>query len=163
MKSIVKRNIFNWNHISSTLIQEQNELESYYATYDKKCWAYKKAFKHYKKWKVTGDTSSMIFASDSITSVIATSGMTLVAISTRALLILGYMKHKDIEMKIQICSYAYQSYQHLLNTIKEMIRNGQFEREHLTISMNIIDNFVANNAPIIDKILNKFDRIYNKI
>ena len=38
------KNIFNWNHISSDLTEDQiEELKSYYITYHPKCWAYKQA------------------------------------------------------------------------------------------------------------------------
>ena len=45
-----RKSIFNWNHISDELTEEQiEELKSYYRTYHKKCWAYKHPFKYYKK------------------------------------------------------------------------------------------------------------------
>ena len=48
------KSIFNWNHISDELTEEQiEELKSYYQTYHKKCWAYKQASKSFKKTKIT--------------------------------------------------------------------------------------------------------------
>ena len=45
-----RKSIFNWNHISDELTEEQiEELKSYYRTYHEKCWAYKQALKHLKK------------------------------------------------------------------------------------------------------------------
>ena len=47
------KNIFNWNHISSNLTQDQiTELKEYYQTYHRKCWAFKQAAKRFKKWKL---------------------------------------------------------------------------------------------------------------
>ena len=38
-----RKSIFNWNHISVKLTEEQvEELKSYYHSYHKKCWVYKK-------------------------------------------------------------------------------------------------------------------------
>ena len=109
------KNIFNWNHISSNLTQDQmTELKEYYQTYHRKCWAFKQAAKRFKKWKLLGDTSSVIFATGGIASAIATSGISLVAISTTSVIIQGWMKHKNLELKIQNCTHAYQSYQHLM-------------------------------------------------
>ena len=54
------KNIFNWNHISSNLTQDQiTELKEYYQTYHRKCWAFKQAAKRFKKWKLLGDTLSV--------------------------------------------------------------------------------------------------------
>lgn len=41
-----RKSIFNWNHISKKLTDDQvNELKAYYKIYHKKCWVYKKAAK----------------------------------------------------------------------------------------------------------------------
>ena len=102
-----RKSIFNWNHISDELTEEQiEELKSYYQTYHKKCYAYKQAVKHLKKWKLLGNSLSIIFASGGIASSIASGGISLIAISTMALLIQGWMKHKDLDLKIQNCTYA---------------------------------------------------------
>ena len=130
------KSIFDWNHISDKLTEEQiEELKSYYHTYHKKCWAYKQASKRLKKWKLLGNSLSIVFASGGLASSLATGGTSLIAISTLALLIQGWMKHKDLDLKIQNCVYAYQSYQHLLNTIKDMMRSGDFEPSYIHITM----------------------------
>ena len=122
-----RKSILNWNHISDELTDEQiEELKSYYCTCHKKCWAYKQASKHLKKLKLLGNSLSIIFASRGFASSLATGGISLIAISTAALLIQGWMKHKDLDLKIQNCTYAHQSYQHLLNEIKDMMRSGNF-------------------------------------
>ena len=101
------KNIFNWNHISSNLTQDQiTELKEYYQTYHRKCWAFKQAAKRFKKWKLLGDTLSVVFATGGIASAIATSGISLVAISTTSVIIQGWMKHKNLELKIQNCTYT---------------------------------------------------------
>ena len=129
-----RKSIFNWNHISNKLTEEQiEELKSYYYSYHKKCWAYKKAVKRLKKWKLLGNSLSIVFASGGFASSIATGGIGLIAISTVALLIQGWMIHKDLDLKIQSCTYAYQSYQHLLNSIKDMMRSGDFNNPPSTL------------------------------
>ena len=152
------KEIFNWNHISDELSDAQiEELKSYYKTYHKKCWAYKQAVKRLKKWKLLGNSSSIIFASGGFASSIATGGVSLVAISTAALLIQGWMKHKDLDLKIQNCTYAHQSYQHLLNEIKDIMRSGEFSSSHIYNAMKNIDDYVTDNSPIVDKYLIKYD------
>ena len=142
-----RKSIFNWNHISDELSDAQiEELKSYYKTYHKKCWAYKQAVKRLKKWKLLGNSLSIIFASG---------GISLVAISTAPLLIQGWMKHKALDLKIQNCTYAHQSYQHLLNEIKDMMRSGNFNSSHIYNTMKNIDDYVTDNSLIVDKYLIK--------
>ena len=153
-----RKSIFNWNHISDELTEEQiEELKSYYHTYHRKCWAYKQALKSFKKWKLLGNSLSIIFASGGFASSIATGDISLITISTAALLNQGWMKHKALDLKIQNCTYAYQSYQHLLNRIKDMMRTGDFNDSSIYNSMKNIDDYVTDNSPIVDKYLSKYD------
>ena len=154
-----KCKIFDWNHISDKLTDDQiMELKAYYHSYHKKCWAYKQAVRRFKKWKLIGNSLSIIFASGSITSSIATGGISLVSISTIALLIQGWMQHQTLDLKIQNCIYAYQSYEHLLNSIKNMMRSGDFNLSSIHGTMKNIDDYVADTAPIIDRYLLKYDK-----
>ena len=153
-----RKRIFNWNHISDELTEEQvEELKSYYHSYHKKGWAYKQALKTFKKLRLLGNLLSILFASDGIATSIATGGISLIAISTVSLLIHIWMKHKDFDLKIQNCTYAYQSYQHLLNQIKDIMRSGKFDSPHIYNTMKNIDDYVTDNSPIIDKYLTKYD------
>ena len=148
--------IFNWHHISDELTEEQiEELKSYYKTYHKKCWAHKQALKSFKKQKFLGNSLSIIFASGGFASSIATGGISLIAISTAALLIQCWMSHKNLDLKIQNCTYAHQSYQHLLNDIKNMMRSGN--SSYIYNTMKTIDDYVTDNSPIVDKYLIKYD------
>ena len=70
------------------------------------------------------------------------------------------MKHKDVEVKIYLCIYAYQSYQHLLIRIKDIARSGNYDQLSLLTTMNNIDNYVTDNSPIIDKFFNKYDETF---
>ena len=56
-----KSKIFNWNHISENLTEDQiNELKGYYASYHRKSWAYKQAMKHLKRMRFAGNSASVI-------------------------------------------------------------------------------------------------------
>ena len=79
------------------------------------------------------------------------------AISTVALLVKGYMEQQNLDMRIQTCTYAYQSYQHLLILIKNVMRSGTFDKESLINSMANIDNFVTDISPVVDKFFKQYD------
>ena len=104
-----------------------------------------------------GNIVSLLSASGGIATVIATGGISLIAISTVALLVKGYMEHQNLDIKIQTCTYAYQSYQHLLILIKDVMRSGAFDKESLIHSMANIDNFVTDNSPVMDRFFKQYD------
>ena len=63
----LQKSIFNWNHISDELTEEQVvELKSYYHSYHKKCWAYKQALKSFKNWRLLGNSLRLVFTSDGV-------------------------------------------------------------------------------------------------
>ena len=152
-----KKRIFSWNHISDKLSEDQvDELKSYYKAYHRKCWAYKKAVKRFKKFKLLGNTVSILTGTGGIISAVVTGGIALVAISTSALLIKSYMDFQSLDLKIQNCTYAYQSYQHLLNSIKDMLRSGDFQPSFHTELKNV-DDFVTDVCPSVDKFYAKYN------
>ena len=156
----IKKRVYSiWNHISNELTEEQiKELKSYYATYHRKCWGFKQATKHFRKMRLIGNSLSVIFATGGIVSAIATSGVALVAVSTVSILIQSWMKHQNLDLKIQNCIYAYQSYQHLLDAIKDALRTGHYEANFIYTMMNNIDGYVIHNSPLVDKYLTEYDK-----
>ena len=154
------KSICDFNHISMDLSEDQiKELKAYYYTYYKKCWVYKKEYKRNKIINLMGNTLSIIFMSGGIISSIVTSGASLAAISTVSLIIQAYMKHKNIEKRINQCEYAYQTYEYLLNEIKEILRSGKFDDpKELYIKMQTTDDFIQDNSPLVDHWFKKFDK-----
>ena len=104
-----KKSIINFNHISEELTEAQiTELKSYYKTYHKKMWMYKAAYKRLKAWQLTGNISSIIFATGGLASSIATSGASLIAIAAASVLIQAYMKHKNVDIKLHQCNMLFK-------------------------------------------------------
>ena len=152
-----KKRIFSWNHISDRLNQDEiDELKSYYKAYHKKCWAYKQAVKRFKKFKLLGNTVSILTGTGGIVSAVVTGGVALVAISTCALLIKSVMDHQNLDLKIQNCVYAHQSYQHILIDLKDMLRSGDLQPSIHT-EMKNVDDFVTDVCPTVDKFYAKYD------
>ena len=58
--------------------------------------------------------------SGGVISSIATHGASLAAISSLSLVIQAYMKHKYLEKKLYQCQYAFRTYEHLKNEIKDI-------------------------------------------
>ena len=92
--------VTEFNHVSNTLTSDQiDEFKSYYRTYHKKMWTFKKAYKSYRKWKLIGNISSAIIAAGGVSSSIPTPGISLVAATAVSVFIQIYMKHKNVDIK----------------------------------------------------------------
>ena len=116
-----------------------SELKTYYKAYHRKCWAYKNAVGKFKKLRFAGHTASSVLALGSIGSTIGTGGIAVVAVGAVTVIIQGYMSYKKFDMKIRDCTYVYQSYQHILNDTKDMLRSGNFESDEILNKMKSVD------------------------
>ena len=98
-----RKSIFNWNHISKDLFEDQVEqLKEYYRVYHKKAWGFKQGYKSYKKKKkYIGNSLALMFAAGGISSSIGSGGIALITVSGTSILIKGYMEHKNYDMKIE--------------------------------------------------------------
>ena len=156
-----RKSIFNWNHISKDLSEDQvKQLKEYYEVYHKKVWGFKQAYKSYKRKKYIGNSLALMFAAGGISSSIASGGIALIAVSGASILIKGYMEHKNYDMKIEQSKYALQSYDHLLIEIKDILRSGNFDESSLIHKMSGLDNYIVDNSPLIDKFLKEYNKYF---
>ena len=155
--------VITFNHISIHLLEDdKNELISYYKTYHKKSWCYHKAFKRYKREKFLLDTSSVLFAGGGVISSAVTSGIGLVGITGVAIILQMIKKHKKLEEKIDMCKYAYQTYQHLMGQIKYYLRTGEFSRDFLINNMQQLDDIIIDLARVVKKFEEKYDQKFGQ-
>ena len=148
IKAERRKSIFNWNHISKDLSEDQvKQLKEYYEVYHKKVWGFKQAYKSYKKKKYVGNSLALMFAAGGISSSIASGGIALIAVSGASILIKGYMEHKNYDMKIEQSKYAFQSY-------------GNFHESSLIHKMSGLDNYIVDNSPLIDKFLKEYNKYF---
>ena len=152
--------VTEFNHVSNTLTSDQiDELKSYCRTYHRKMWIFKKPYKSYRKWKLIGNISSALIASGGVFSSIPTSGVSLVAATAVSVFIQMYMKNKNVEIKTHQCQYAYQKYRHLLISIKEILRSGEFD-DDIQKKLQHADDYILDNTPIVDKQARMYDKLF---
>lgn len=71
------------------------------------------------------------------------------------------MEHKNYNLKIRDCECAYHSYEHLLITIKNILRSGIYDSTSLYHQMAGMDNYIIDNSPVVDGYLMKYDKIFS--
>ena len=76
------------------------------------------------------------------------------------MLIQVYMKHKNDEKKIKSMPIRFQKYGHLLNEIKDCLRSGEFNSQEFYIKMQLTNDFILGNSPIVDKWVKKYGKLY---
>ena len=70
------------------------------------------------------------------------------------------MKHEDEEKKHDQCRYAFQTYGHLLNEIKDILRSGEYNSQEFYNKMQHYDDFILDNSPLFDKWVKHYEKIF---
>ena len=154
------KDIFDWNHISKDLTQEQiKELKEIYKYYHKKYWLYKKSFQHYKRMHMICNLGSVsLIVSGTIAGSITLNPIILGSISGSGVLLQTFSETKNYKRKIEMCRFAYQSYLQLMTDLRNHLRGSNFNEKELLDKCSIIDGIIIDLCPIADKYENQYNK-----
>ena len=107
-----KKDIFNFNHIDSTIKKEKlSELRVLYKFYHKKFWSYKQAYKYFKRLNLVINVCSMgLVAAGTIAGGVTLNPIILGTISGAGLLLKTFGEIKDYKRKIEMSKFAFTTY-----------------------------------------------------
>ena len=137
-------------------------LKNLYSYYHKKTWCYKKAYKQFKKIDIGLHSLSIVLTGSGIVSGLVTMIPFLGIISGCGIVLEGFLKKKNYNRKIEMCKFAYTSYQKVLNKIRSYLRGEMYDTVQLTLELNWIDDQITDLCPIVDKFKAKYDKIYEQ-
>ena len=157
-----KKSIYNFNHIDDKLKgNEIDMLKKIYSHYHKKTWCYKMAFKYFRRTNVILNVTSIILtATGSVVGAVTLNPIVLGTVTGAGLTLQGFIKMKNYNRKIEMCKFAYTSYQKVLNEIRSYLRGEPYDIEKLTLELNWLDNQITDLCPLVDKFKAKYDKIY---
>ena len=156
-----KKSVYNFNHIDNELNQDEIDmLKKLYSHYHKKTWCYKMAYRHFKKIDIGLHLLSLSLMGGGVVSGFITMIPFLSIISGCGILLEGFLKKKNYTRKIEMCKFAYTSYQKVLNEIRSYLRGEKYDIEKLTLELNWLDDQITDLCPIVDKFKPKYDKIY---
>ena len=152
--------IYNFNHISDQLNQEEvNKLKALYKTYHRLYKCYEMKYRRLKRLKLSLEMSSIFLTvSGIITGSVTLNPIILASISGSGILIQGYLTKSDINKRVNMCRFAYTSYQKILVQLKSYLRGIEYNENELLSDIKILDDIIISECPSIEKM----SEIYNK-
>ena len=98
-----RKNIFNWNHISENLTDNQiSELKAFYKFYHKKYWLFKMTYKYFKKAELTCNIGSVLLVvTGTVVGGATLNPIPLGVISSSGLLLKSYSELKIIKGRLR--------------------------------------------------------------
>ena len=153
------KNIFNWNHISSDLTEDQiSELKALYKCYHRlfKCYEWK--YKRLKRLKLSLEMSSIgMTVTGSVVGVVTLNPIVIACVAGPGILIQGYLTESNLINNVDRCKFAYTSYKKILIQLKSFLRGLPYDGTIFLSDVKILDDIVIDTCPTIDKYLGKYN------
>ena len=129
-----KKDIFNWNHISNKLSNEQlSKLKALYQFYHKKYWLFKMTFKYFKKAELACNIGSVaLVVAGTVVGGVTLNPIALGTISGVGLLLKTLSEFKNYKKKIEMCKFAYTSYEKVLIDLWSFMRGLEYNNKKLS-------------------------------
>ena len=155
------KNIFNWNHVSENLTDDQiSELKSLYKYYHKKCWLHKASFKSFKKKNMACNIGSvLLIVTGTVTGGVTLNPAVLGSISGAGLLLKTYSEIKNFKRKIEMSKFAYTTYEKVLTDLRSYMRGLEYNHKEFLDYVKVIDEIIIDMCPLTDR----FEKKYNKV
>ena len=155
------KNIFNWNHVSSDLTEDQiSELKALYKFYHKKYWLFKMTFKHFKKIDLACTLgSASLVVTGTVVGGVMLNPIPLGIISGSGILLKTYSEAKNYKRKIEMSKFAYTTYEKVLTDLRSFMRGLEYNEKEFLDYVKVLDDIIIDMCPLTDK----FEKKYNKV
>jgi len=156
-----RESIFNWNHVSEKLTEDQIfELKALYKFYHKKYWLAKMTYKYYKKVELTCNIgSALLVITGTVVGGVTLNPIPLGIISGAGLLLKTYSEAKNYKRKIEMSKFAYTSYSKVLTDLRSFMRGLNYNEKEFLDYVKVVDEIIIDMCPLTDK----FEKKYNKV
>ena len=154
------REIITFNHISDQLNpKEVDKLKALYKTYHRLYKCYEMKYKRLKRLKLSLEMSSIFLTvSGIIIGSVTLNPIILGSITGSGILIQGFLNKSDINKRVNMCRFAYTSYQKILVQLKSYLRGIEYNENELLSDIKILDDIIISECPSIEKM----SEIYSK-
>jgi len=157
-----RKNIFNWNHVSEKLAEDQiTELKALYKFYHKKYWLYKALFKSFKKKDMVCNIGSVLLVvTGTVVGGVTLNPAVLGSISGTGLLLKTYAEIKNYKRKIEMCKFAYTSYAKVLTDLRSFMRGLEYDEAKFLDYVRVLDDIIIDMCPLTDKFEKKYNNLF---
>jgi len=138
--------IFNFNHIDNNLTEtEISKLKALYKYYDKRYWLFKMTYKYFRKMELACKIGSVgLIATGTIVGAATLNPIVLGTISGAGLILSAFTEAKNYKRKIEMCKFAYTSYEEILTDIRSFLRGLEFDDERFLDYIKVVEEIITD-------------------
>ena len=153
-----KKNVFDWNHISDKLTEDQiSELKALYKNYHRlfKCFEIK--YKRLKRLRMSLEMSSIsLTIVGSVVGGVTLNPIVIACVAGPGALIQGYLTKSDLDNRVDRCRFAYKTYEKILVQLKSFLRGLPYDISLFLSEIKLLDDIVIDLCPTVDKYFEKY-------
>ena len=154
--------IIGFNHITDKLSDDEiKKLKTIYKPYHRlyKCYQWK--YKRLRRLKLSLELSSIgLTTLGVVLGGISLNPIILGSLSGSGILIQTYLTKSDINKQVNMCRFAYTSYQKIMIQLKSYLRGIEYNEKIFLSDAKVIDDIVIDQCPSIDRYNEKYNKIF---
>ena len=152
------KNIFNWNHISNELTNDQiSELKALYKNYHRLFKCYELKYKKLKRLKLSLEMTSIgLTIVGSVVGGVTLNPIVIACVAGPGVLIQGYLTKSDLDNRVDRCRFAYKTYEKILVQLKSFLRGLPYDISLFLSGIKLLDDIVIDSCPTVDKYFEKY-------
>ena len=152
------KNIFNWNHISNELTNDQiSELKALYKNYHRLFKCHELKYKKLKRLKLSLEMTSIgLTIVGSVVGGVTLNPIVIACVAGPGVLIQGYLTKSDLDNRVDRCRFAYKTYEKILVQLKSFLRGLPYDISLFLSEIKLLDDIVIDSCPTVDKYFEKY-------
>ena len=153
-----KRDVFSFNHIDTSIDEATlSTIKTFYRFYHRRWWSYRKTYRKRKRLNLACKLgSSSLIAAGTIAGGITLNPIILGIIAGAGLLLKTFTDYTHLrERKIEMCKYAYKTYENVLSDLRSCLRGKPFDHDSFVSEVHLIDQTVTDLCPSIESHIDK--------
>ena len=153
-----RRNVFDFNHISSELNEEQiSELKALYKNYHRLFKCYELKYKRLKRLKMSLEMSSIsLTVIGSVVGAVTLNPIVIACVAGPGVLIQGYLTKSDLDNRVDRCRFAFKTYEKILVQLKSFLRGLPYDISLFLSEIKLLDDIIIDSWPTVDKYFEKY-------
>ena len=157
-----RERIFNWNHVSENLTEDRiSELKALYKFYHKQYWLHKESFKSFKKKNIACNIGSVVLiVTGTVAGGVTLNPAVLGSISGAGLILKTYSEVKNYKRKIEMCKFAYTTYEKVLTHLRSFMRGLEYNEKEFLDHVKVLDEIIIEMCPLTDKFEKKYNEVF---
>ena len=157
------KKVIGFNHISDNLSNDEViKLKTLYKSYHRLQMCYKWKYKKLRRLKLSLELSSIGLTSVGvIVGSITVNPIILGSLTASGIMIQAYLTKSDLHKRVDMCKFAFTSYEKILIQLKNYLRGIKYEESNFLTDLKILDDIIIDQSPSVEKYIDKYNNVYN--